>query len=62
MKKMSFLKALDAIYHSDIEIEDFNLISDFMKNSISVSSWKTGVMVNLMTDVINTLGEEKTAH
>jgi hypothetical protein len=57
---MSFLKAFDAIYHSEIEIEDFDLISDYMKTALKSLLGKQVVMVNLMTDIVNKLGEERT--
>lgn len=57
---MSVLKAFDTIYHGDIEIEDFDLISDYMKTALQSLLGKQVVMVNLMTDMINKLGEEKT--
>jgi hypothetical protein len=57
---MSFFKAFDTIYHGDIEIEDFDLISDYVKTALQSLLGKQVVMVNLMTDMINKLGEEKT--
>lgn len=57
---MTFLKAFDTIYHGDIEIEDFDLIGDYMKTALQFLLGKQIVMVNLTTDMINKLGEEKT--
>jgi hypothetical protein len=57
---MSFLKAFDAVYREDIEIEDFDLISEYMVTALQSLLGKQAIMVNLITDVINKLGEEKT--
>jgi Ca2+-binding EF-hand superfamily protein len=57
---VSLLKVFDEVYRGDIEIEDFDLISDYMKTALQSLLGKQTVMVNLLTDIINKLGEEKT--
>jgi hypothetical protein len=57
---VSLLKMFDEVYHGDIEIEDFDLISDYMKTALQSLLGKQTVMVDLMTNMITKLGEEKT--
>jgi hypothetical protein len=56
----SLLKAFDTVYHGDIEIEDFDVLSDYMRTALQSLLGKQVVMVNLLTDMISKLGGEKT--
>lgn len=53
---VSLLKMFDEVYHGDIEIEDFDLISDYMKTALQSLLGKQTVMVDLLTDMITKLG------
>jgi hypothetical protein len=58
---LGVLKAFDARYKGKIEIEDFDIVGDFMKAAYQSLLGKQVQMVDLMTDVITKLGQERTA-
>jgi hypothetical protein len=55
---LNFLKVFDEVIPENIEIEDFDLISDYMKVALQSLLGKQVIMVNLLTDIINKLGQE----
>jgi len=57
---IGMLKAFDTVYHGEVEIEDFPLISEYMRTALESLLGKQEIMINLQLDLIDKLGKEKT--
>lgn len=57
---IGMLKAFDTVFHEEVGIEDFPLITDFMQTALNSLLGKQEIMINLQLDLIKRLGKEKT--
>jgi len=57
---IGMLRAFDRVYHGKVDIEDFDLVSEYTQTALESLLGKQRMMINLYIDLIDKLGKEKT--